>query len=157
VFCEACGAAMTADQRFCPKCGKAAGTAPLLPVRSRLAGHVRLLGILWLAISAFRLIPGLILWLSGPLWIPHIPVETRIALVPFLAMMGFFFVLAAVLGFVAGWGLLERKSWSRVVAIILGVLSLFDVPFGTAIGIYTLWVLLPAKNEEEFRRLQRVA
>jgi hypothetical protein len=32
-------------------------------------------------------------------------------------------------------------------------LSLFDVPFGTALGIYTLWVLLPARSEEEFRQI----
>jgi hypothetical protein len=31
------------------------------------------------------------------------------------------------------------------------------MPFGTALGIYTLWTLLPAKSEEEYRRLARVS
>jgi hypothetical protein len=32
-----------------------------------------------------------------------------------------------------------------------------DMPFGTAIGIYSLWVLLPAASEEEYRRMSRAA
>jgi len=28
-----------------------------------------------------------------------------------------------------------------------------NVPLGTALGIYTLWVLLPAKSEQEYREL----
>jgi len=36
----------------------------------------------------------------------------------------------------AGW------SWGRPVVLVLGVLDLLDIPFGTALGIYTLWALL---------------
>src|SRR5215467_13271120 len=61
MFCDRCGRKLNDSQRFCPACGKAAGTLPMMPVQSRLAGPMRLLGILWLAISAFRLIPGLFL------------------------------------------------------------------------------------------------
>jgi len=31
------------------------------------------------------------------------------------------------------------------------------MPMGTALGIYTLWVLLPASSEYEYRRMSRVA
>jgi len=58
---------------------------------------------------------------------------------------GFVFVLTLILclpSILAGWGLLKRKPWARIVAIILGVLSLPGIPLGTAIGIYTLWVML---------------
>jgi len=50
-------------------------------------------------------------------------------------------------------GLLEREPWARTLALVLGFLSLFKVPVGTALGIYTLWVLLPAQSEQEYRRL----
>jgi hypothetical protein len=57
----------------------------------------------------------------------------------------------AVVGFAAGWGLLQREPWARVVALFLAFLAMFfDVPFGAALGIYTLWVLLPAKSEQEY-------
>jgi hypothetical protein len=42
------------------------------------------------------------------------------------------------------------------VAIIAGILALWHIPFGTALGIYTLWVLLPATSEAEYRNLARV-
>jgi hypothetical protein len=149
---------MVAGQQYCSRCGKQAGAAPLMPpARSRLAGHIRLLGILWLAVSAFRLLPGLLFLFAGPFWIGFVPAEVRAMVFGLVGIFGAFFLIGALLGFAAGWGLLERKPWSRTLTIVLGVFSLFDVPIGTALGIYTLWVLLPAKTEEEFRQLERVA
>jgi hypothetical protein len=40
-----------------------------------------------------------------------------------------------------------------VVALVLGFLSLFNIPFGTAVGVYTLWVLLPAQSQQEYENL----
>src|ERR1022692_3287940 len=66
MFCDRCGTRLSDPANFCPACGKAPGVTPLMPIDSRIAGHVRLVGILWLALSAFHLIPGLILLsLSG--------------------------------------------------------------------------------------------
>jgi hypothetical protein len=144
-------------QRFCPSCGKAVGAVPLMPVESRIAGHVRLLGIFWLAISAFRLIPGMFLmsiFHSGfPFFTPGVPGLVH----GILRTVGGLLLVGAVLGIVAGWGLLERQPWARTLAIVLGCFSLLDMPFGTALGIYTLWVLLPAASEEEYRRIARAA
>jgi len=41
--------------------------------------------------------------------------------------------------FVAAYGLLNRKSWARIAAIIAGVVSAMNVPIGTAACIYALW------------------
>jgi len=41
--------------------------------------------------------------------------------------------------------------------LVLGFVSLIHIPFGTALGIYTIWVLLPAKADEEYRRLAQAA
>ena len=158
MYCDTCGAPMTEGQAYCPRCGKRMGAMPLMPpARSRLAGHLRLLGILWLAMSAFRLLPGIILLFSGPFLIGVLPPEVRHMVFGFASIFGVMFLAGSLLGFAAGWGLLERKPWARTLTIVMGVLSLFDMPLGTALGIYTLWVLLPARSEEEFRQLQRVA
>jgi len=45
-------------------------------------------------------------------------------------------------GIIAGVGLLKFRPWARIVAIILGALHLLSFPFGTALGVYTLIVLL---------------
>jgi hypothetical protein len=67
------------------------------------------------------------------------------------------FLGGAVLGIITGWGLLQRQSWARMLAIIFGCFSLLDIPLGTALGIYTLWVLLPSKSEEEYRQIASAA
>jgi len=51
---------------------------------------------------------------------------------------------------VLGWGLSERKTWARPLGLVLGFLALFRVPLGTALGIYTLWVLLPEPSRREY-------
>jgi uncharacterized membrane protein (DUF2068 family) len=67
------------------------------------------------------------------------------------------FLAGGVLGIIAGWGLLDRQPWARTLAIVLGVINLIHIPFGTALGIYTLWVLLPAESEQEYRSFARAA
>lgn len=65
---------------------------------------------------------------------------------------GSLFLLAAG-GILVGRGLMTHQSWARIVAVILGILALFHPPFGTALGIYTLWVLLSNQAGEEYERM----
>jgi hypothetical protein len=46
---------------------------------------------------------------------------------------------------IGGIGLLKNRSWSRILILILGCINLLHIPLGTALGVYTLWVL--TKNE----------
>jgi len=62
----------------------------------------------------------------------------------------FLFVLAAP-SIIAGVGLLKYRSWARMLTIVLSALHLLSVPFGTALGIYGLWVLLKPESEALFR------
>jgi hypothetical protein len=144
-------------QNFCPRCGKPLGAAGGTPVQSRITGHLRLLGILWLVWSGLRLIPGLFLmFLFRPemqLLPPDVP-----GFVPHLVQsIGAGLVVFAALGGIVGWGLLSRQPWGRMLALVLGCLNLLEIPFGTALGIYTLWVLLPAQSEQEYRQLTPAA
>jgi hypothetical protein len=157
MFCDTCGTRLSDNQRFCPSCGKPAGTVPMMPVRGRIAGHVRLLGILWLASAAIHLIPGFFLIAFFQPGSGLLPPDAPPFLHGLLHMVGIFLLGSAVLSILTGWGLLERQPWARTLAIVLGCLSLIKVPFGTALGIYTMWVLLPAASEEEYRQLARVA
>jgi predicted ferric reductase len=58
--------------------------------------------------------------------------------------------LIAVPNLIAAWGLFRFQPWARILAIILGVLHLFSFPLGTALGVYTLWVLLSAPTQPLF-------
>src|SRR5437667_698909 len=61
MFCDKCGSSLQTGQRFCPSCGKeVVGGAQWAQLRRGLvSAHIRLLGILWLAISAFNTLSGL--------------------------------------------------------------------------------------------------
>jgi hypothetical protein len=61
-----------------------------------------------------------------------------------------FLVLLPMLGAIGGIGLLKGKPWARILVLILALLDLFNVPFGTIIGIYTIWVLMHADAAPQF-------
>jgi len=61
-----------------------------------------------------------------------------------------FFGALALPGFAAGFGLLQRRAWGRVLGIIVAVLDLFNIPIGTAVGIYALWVLTHQQAADYF-------
>jgi hypothetical protein len=157
MFCDGCGAAVQPGQAFCGKCGKAiVGPVTTMQLRpGRVCGHIHLLGILWLAISAFNTIGGVVLYVIANTLFAHLhdfgaPQAPTSFLRPFLSVIAGLVLLKAATGFIAGWGLLQREPWARVVALVLGFISLFNIPFGTAVGIYTLWVLLPAQSQQEY-------
>jgi hypothetical protein len=70
-----------------------------------------------------------------------------------LTLIGSSILLVGIGGILVGWGLRDRQPWARITAIILGILALFHPPFGTALGIYTLWVLLSDESGSEYRQL----
>ena len=163
MFCDQCGAQLQAGEPRCGRCGKTVlGLIELR--RSRVRAHVRLLGILWMAYSSLYVVAGV-----GALVVAqtilggtfHIhggpPPEVTVWLRPLASCFGWLLLLIATTGFFAGWGLLRREGWARTVALVVGFLALLRIPLGTALGIYTLWVLLPSQSDEEYRVLAQAA
>ena len=157
MFCDKCGSRLRDQQRFCEACGKPVGTIPLMPQQNRIAGHIRLLGILWIAVSAWRLLPGFFLGAFFHRGMPWLPYDMPGFFFPMMKLLSVGLLGTGVLGIIAGWGLLDRQPWARMLAIVLGCIVLIDMPFGTGLGVYTLWVLLPASSEEEYRHISRAA
>jgi hypothetical protein len=58
---------------------------------------------------------------------------------------------------VLAWGLFERQPWARIFGLVLGILALLRIPFGTALGVYTLWVLAPESSAQEYEQLAQSA
>jgi tellurite resistance protein TehA-like permease len=66
-----------------------------------------------------------------------------------------FLALFGVLHLVLAWGLFERQPWARTLGVVLGFLALLRFRLGTALGIYTLWVLLPEESSREYDHLSQ--
>jgi len=141
-----------------------APTRPTIPAGfarpSRVARHLSTLGILWIVMSVLRLVPGVAMLVFGrmhfPFMLMSIPGNMRSFLSPFMMAAGLAISGVAIAGVIAGWGLLDRRPWARMLAIVLGCISLIHFPVGTALGVYTLWVLIPEGGEIEYLRLARI-
>lgn len=120
--------------------------------------HVKVLGVLYLAVGACMLLLALFLFLTmgsvaGIVGATAEPQDAAIA-IPVIGLAGT--ALAAMLGIfslpslITGYGLLYFKQWARIVGIVLSAVSLINIPIGTAIGAYGLWVLLNKETERLF-------
>ena len=120
--------------------------------------HVKVLGVVYLAVGACMLILALFLFLTmgsvaGIVGATAEPQDAAIA-IPVLGLAGT--ALAAMLGIfslpslITGYGLVTFKSWARIVGIVLSAVSLINIPIGTIVGAYGLWVLLNKETERLF-------
>lgn len=66
-----------------------------------------------------------------------LPILVTVGLAIFL-----FLLLISIPGLIGGIFLLKRRPWARILVIVLAVIDLFNVPLGTAIGIYSIWALV---------------
>ena len=67
-----------------------------------------------------------------------------------------FLILISVPDIIAGIGLLKRKSWARILALILACLDLILIPIGTIIGAYCIWVLVHDDTVKLFESAESV-
>jgi hypothetical protein len=163
MFCDQCGAQLQSGEPRCGRCGKTVlGLVELR--RSRVRDHIRLVGILWMAYSALHLVGGVVLIIvaqtifGGAIHIHNgPPPQVTVWLRPLLCFIGWLILAKAAACLLAGWGLLQRQQWARIVALVVGFVALLNVPIGTALGVYTLWVLLPTQSDDEYRALAQVA
>lgn len=77
------------------------------------------------------------------------------AVVSLLVLCGIPLVLGGVAFVVVGRALLRRRLRGRFAALVLAVPDMVLVPFGSALSIYTFWVLLNDDARREFGRPPR--
>src|ERR1051325_1409070 len=110
--------------------------------------HVKVLGALQIAMGAFGLFGAVVLVMvfggaSSAVGLGGDP-EATYAL-PIIGITGMalvaFLVILSLPAVIVGIGLLQRRPWARVGGIVLSILGLIAVPFGTIVGVYGIWVL----------------
>ena len=105
--------------------------------------HVTMLGALYIGMGLLSFFVAAIVFVV--LWSVGLAVQDEMAL-RVLGIVGTsvpcMLALFALPGLIAGMGLLKRKEWARILALILAVFKLFNIPFGTVVGVYAFWVLL---------------
>ena len=120
--------------------------------------HVKVLGGLYLALSAISLFAALFLALAvgtaSAIVGSVADAQDAAIAIPIIGIAGtalvVFLVIVSLPGLIAGIGLLKFRPWARIVGIVVAVLYLVHIPFGTIVGIYGLWVLFNKDTEPLF-------
>ena len=124
-----------------------------------MENHIKILGILNIVWGSVGALAGLVVLLVFGGAYGVVGVVTRqqpdaaVAL-PLIAMIGgaiaLFLLIVSIPSIIAGIGLYNLRPWSRILVIVLSALHLLNFPFGTALGIYGLWVLLSHDSRRYF-------
>jgi len=166
LYCNACGAAMSASDAVCPACrrppraGISAGavpaaTQPVVRTDDRVRRHIGTLSIFYFILAVLNGLAAVVLFIVSTFVARQIQMEgTGPDVAPMvLRIIGSGLLVVAAVFFSIGWGLHERRAWGRIAALIAAFILLFHIPFGTALGIYTLWVLISPESDHEYQRL----
>ena len=120
--------------------------------------HVKVLAVIYLAVGGLMLCAALFLGLGSGVAAGIVgatgEADGAAIAIPILGIAGrplaAFLALFALPSLVTGYGLLQYKSWARVAGIVLSAISLINIPIGTIVGAYGLWVLLNKDTERLF-------
>lgn len=167
MFCSGCGQQVDPGQQYCLKCGRAVPqVAPVVTPApwfyTRVHRHIQSLAILWIAYGVWTLFGWVLAmsffagmfhgyfghWHHGPFG------EFPFNGMPWFAPLITVIVIArAVLCFATGIALNRRAPWARMLAIVAAFLTIIKPIAGTALSIYTLWVLLPSPSAQEYEQM----
>jgi len=119
--------------------------------RQGLEIHVPVLGWLYVVANALVLLVGIIclILLGGiGLFVDDAVAARILILIGSVSLVLFAFI--ALPGIIAGLGLVARKPWARILAMVVGFLGLTAFPIGTILGLYAFYVLLQDAAHEYF-------
>ena len=119
--------------------------------------HVKVLGALQIAFGSLSLLGAIVLtfvFMGGVGAMGFSGDPDAVRAMPIVGFVGttlvVFLVVMSLPGIITGIGLLRLRPWARILGIVLSVLSLMAIPFGTLVGAYGLWVLLSKDTERLF-------
>ena len=108
--------------------------------------HIQIVAALHIALGALSLLAAIVVFgvlgLAGGIVGSQGERQAAGILGIIAVVLGGFLAVLALPGIIGGWALFAGRSWGRPFVMVLGVIHLINIPFGTALGIYTLWALL---------------
>jgi len=117
--------------------------------------HITLVGALHIGYGAFHVLCALFAFLfiaGGGLLGGLIAEEEFVIGITLLiaTTIAVWVILVSVPSIVGGVGLLKHKPWARYVVLVVSVLILLNLPLGSGIGAYSIWVLVQDDSAKLF-------
>jgi hypothetical protein len=119
--------------------------------------HVKVLGALQIAFGALGLLAAVLIvfvfggaaGIVGASGDPDAMIAVPIIGLTGMALVGFL-VITSLPSVIIGIGLVRHSPWARIAGIVLSIVALVMIPFGTIVGVYGLWVLFSKDTERLF-------
>lgn len=117
--------------------------------------HINIVAALQIGLSIFNLLIAFLIFTVLKLVGGFVDDANATTILSIIAdVLAIVFIVISVPGILAGMGLYKRKEWARILTLILSVIEIFSFPFGTAIGIYSIWALIQPETIAEFGNSQ---
>lgn len=112
--------------------------------RRDMRKHVTFVAALHIGFGVLSIIGALVLFLIFGFARTQVGDEqvARLVLGIFMSLLPLLLSGFGILGILGGIGLLNYKSWARILVLILSALNCLNIPIGTAKGVYSIWTLL---------------
>jgi len=123
-----------------------------------MKGHLTIVAALNIGFSALGVLIAIIIFVAvvGGGILSGDPEAMTITAIVGTSIAGLFMFLS-IPGIIAGIGLLKRKPWARILALIIACIDLIFIPIGTIIGAYGIWVLVHDDTVKLFEGAKGVA
>lgn len=124
--------------------------------------HIKLVAVLNIVYRSILIVGSIVLFIlaavfgrimdfvqrSGDLRADEIPREILDIVPVILVVIAAIIIVISIIAIIGSIGLMRKQEWGRITLLVVSVFNLMHVPLGTALGIYTLWVIL---NDEIVR------
>ncbi len=114
-----------------------------IPVENKMENHLTVVAALQVGFSLLGILAAIIVYtvLHSVMHIADDPEATP--LLSLVARWGsLFFLLVSIPGLIGGIGLFMKKKWARILVLVISVFDLLNIPIGTIIAVYSIWVLV---------------
>ena len=110
---------------------------------NKMEKHLTIVAALQVGFSLLGILAAIIVYsvLHSVMHIADDPEAARVLSIV-ARWVSLFLLVISVPGLIGGIGLFMKKSWARILVLIISVLDLLNIPIGTAVAIYTIWVLV---------------
>ena len=113
--------------------------------------HINTVAALQIGLSIFNLLIAFLIFTVLKLAVGFVDDGNGATILSLIAdVLAIVFIIISVPGILAGMGLYKRKEWARILTLVLSIVEIFSFPFGTAIGIYSIWALIQPETVAEF-------
>jgi p-aminobenzoyl-glutamate transporter AbgT len=105
--------------------------------------HINTLGILFVVYNGLGVLAAVICYVViAGIGMLTGDTDAMVVTTTVASILAFIILLFSVPGIIGGIALLKHKNWSRILVLVLGFLNLINIPLGTILGAYTIWVLM---------------